>query len=601
MKKTILLFWVLLSTVALFAQDIITVNGVKYRRLYGPTVNNFYIADSVFAPPVTAATKGSRQGAFYFKPADSSYYFLSPTGSWRKWQTGGGSMVYPSAGIGYSNGSAWASSLDTTRNFYDADSLSNVKLPTAKGVNDFVRSLIGVSSGQNFANTNLSFTANRTHNAKGFSLLIDSLTALDFKLYSGSTEMTRLEMNNFGYSRLVFNNSGFLNTSTVTVNNTAELRRTAGSGSATIVSADVGRSFMNTFNSSTNNTLEIFADSGRITKPLHYFTLDTSAWNNRTLVTKNYINQRLSSLPIGSGVDSGAYRTITQIDATRISLNRLNGTSDTLNTNASGGSLLWGTYAERVAITSPANGAIFTQTNEIIGNYVYINGAWEFQMPASYLYKYEPGKGTAGLGTATIGSGAEAAYQQNTTEDSIYSHHYQLSTGVSTTGLAMVASVGASGADFHSLPLDSNYAMVLTTSIKIKTAQDATNNYHFRFGTGSGNVGDYPYGLWFVSDFDSSGAAIQTLSKDNGSLSTFFTTSTNMSSLDSQFVTFTIVANTTVAKYYINGVLVREQRTNIPNQRSNTLWTLQIKKRTGTTARTIALRSLLCYITRKPN
>lgn len=315
----------------------------------------------------------------------------------------------------------------------------------------------------------------------------------------------------------------------------------------------------------------------------------------------NKINLR--SLTAGFGLDVTQNTNDIEYKADTLELAtkaRVKHVADSLGYIISGESVAWGTYAQRIALT-PTTGQRFTQTNEIIGDYVYVNGGWEFQMPSSFIYKYEPGKGTAGLGTSISGSGSVAGLQQDRI-DSVYSHYYQLSTGTTSTGKAHIASVSVGGQDFHGLPLDSNYVIVLSASVKVFTVQDATNNYLFRFGIGAGNTNDLPgYGLFFVSEFDSSVSAIRTVNRSNAGTSTFFATSTNMSSLDSQFVSFTIVANTTVARYYINGFFVSEQRTNIPDQNTNTLFTLGITKKAGTTARMMALRSMIAYITRKIN
>jgi hypothetical protein len=265
----------------------------------------------------------------------------------------------------------------------------------------------------------------------------------------------------------------------------------------------------------------------------------------------------------------------------------------------SGEAVAWGTYAQRVALISPVQGQRFYQTNEKQGEYIYNGGVWEFIPPENVIYHYRPGfVSSTQVAGATSGAGATASLQQ-ARYDSVFTHYYEISTGGTTTGRGHVGIAPNGGQDFHGLPIDSNYVLVLSGDIKIATAQTATENYIFKFGIGAGSVNDFVYGLWITSEYDSASAAIRTHTRSSGNILSAYTSTIMTSDLDSQYIRLTIVANTTVVKYYVNGTLIREERTNIINNNTNTLWTLGITKRAGTTSRLISLRSVIAYITRR--
>jgi hypothetical protein len=287
------------------------------------------------------------------------------------------------------------------------------------------------------------------------------------------------------------------------------------------------------------------------------------------------------------------------IDTSKVStVTALRDTAAALRYLYSGESVAWGTYAQRVALSSPTNGQRFFQTNEKQGEYIYNSSGWEFIPPENVVFHYRAGFNATGIGTTVSGSGAAASLQQ-TKYDSVLTHYYRLETGTTSTGRAHIASMGVTGADWHGLPLDSNYLFILNGVIKIPTSQTSGENFHFRFGTGGGTASDYSYGCWFVSEFDSASAAIRIRTTSNGNVTTAYTSSLLMSDLDSQYVSFTIAANTTVAYYYINGSLIHEERTNIAAGNTNTLWTLGITKRTGNSTRFLSLRSIIAYVSRR--
>jgi len=160
-------------------------------------------------------------------------------------------------------------------------------LPSQTGNNGKYLTTNGTSASwgtpPNFANTNLTLTGNRTHNAAGNDLTFTNLSYWD----------------NFSTERFYFEGSDGTSTGTINTGKTfVGLSRTTtgGKNSYIAINQNGGNEFqIGAYRTGANSNFYVFPDSISYNKPIHYSFTDTSGWNDRTLITKGYLNQRLST------------------------------------------------------------------------------------------------------------------------------------------------------------------------------------------------------------------------------------------------------------------------------------------------------------------
>jgi hypothetical protein len=203
--------------------------------------------------------------------------------------------------------------------------ISDTSLPSQTGNNGKYLTTNGTSASwgtpPNFANTNLTLTGNRTHNAAGNDLTFTNLSYWD----------------NFSTERFYFEGSDGTSTGTINTGKTfVGLSRTTtgGKNSYIAINQNGGNEFqIGAYRTGANSNFYVFPDSISYNKPIHYSFTDTTGWNDRTLITKGYLNQRLST---GSG-SLNLQQVVTNGNTFKGSINLLDDFNNVIGTFYDGG------------------------------------------------------------------------------------------------------------------------------------------------------------------------------------------------------------------------------------------------------------------------
>ena len=274
------------------------------------------------------------------------------------------------------------------------------------------------------------------------------------------------------------------------------------------------------------------------------------------------------------GTDSTAYSSVTAIGDTAFSLNRLNGTKDTITFQGSGGGsggIQWTGADSLFAASMTANGehhieefrgnTTGTGSNSGItgGNYFFIaNGG-------NLIGFYEGGRNAVRIGT--LSSSSAGPYIHNGWAAGTISAAYQM---------------------------NSNWT-VFTTSIRIPTLNDGTERYHIRVGLVSAlNASPLTGGMVFTYDL----SGTQTGSTATGNWQTVTANSNvrtynqnavnNTAVAENTWIKLQIVFNDAVVLFYVNGTLIGTHTSNLPTS-SNLIPYFDIRKTNGTTARSLEI------------
>jgi lysophospholipase L1-like esterase len=308
----ILSFFVALSV---FSQ--VTVGSQYYQILRRSDKIDRILHDSVLGLPKKPAVKGIDTGAIYYRLTDSS--ILVWTGS--QWRATGAAAV-DSIWRVIGKDSIFFRKNGTTFAIKDSTGSS---LPSQTGNNGKYLTTNGTSASwgtpPNFANTNLTLTGNRTHNAAGNDLTFTNLSYWD----------------NFSTERFYFEGSDGTSTGTINTGKTfVGLSRTTtgGKNSYIAINQNGGNEFqIGAYRTGANSNFYVFPDSISYNKPIHYSFTDTTGWNDRTLITKGYLNQRLST---GSG-SLNLQQVVTNGNTFKGSINLLDDFNNVIGTFYDGG------------------------------------------------------------------------------------------------------------------------------------------------------------------------------------------------------------------------------------------------------------------------
>lgn len=158
-------------------------------------------------------------------------------------------------------------------------------------------------------------------------------------------------------------------------------------------------------------------------------------------------------------------------------------------TGGGGSGTLSGTFAERIA-SSPTIGQMWYQTNERIGLWVYNNG-WQFIPPQDIYSHYQSAMGlsnTYNVSTAVNGAGA-AGSASPANHDPVVPYALGLETGSTSTGRAGITGANIfSGSNYINFPSDTNYFYVMYVKVRLHTAPTSADNYIFQVGVANSNI-----------------------------------------------------------------------------------------------------------------
>lgn len=350
-------------------------------------------------------------------------------------------------------------------------------------------------------------------------------------------------------------------------------------------------------------------DSTVAYKKIVYKHYDSSGYTDNTLVPKIYVQQRLASKlsNITGLVTAGTGISVTG-----------SGTSVSpyvVNANAEG--VTWGTYAQRVAISSPTTGQRFYQTDERIGPWIYDGSQWIHSPPTSAMIQssqWFPGA----LTTSTSGAGAGGGYGTQGASFKMSGGFAYVATGTTTTGSAVTYATRTTVPN-TSMPGDSasnGFKVVLVGKVALFNAPSASEDFRLNFGTRNAFSSLYNdstgYGYVFsIANYRNS-SFIECYT--SGRSPELITTTTSVpitdavfpqvsgypndiSTASEGFITFVLVYNTKHCDYYINGTLVASHTLtgSRANQQGANDWIFSIVKRSGTTSRLAAIESLYSY------
>lgn len=396
---------------------------------------------------------------------------------------GGGSMIYPGAGIPVSTGSAWGTSItDNSGNWNTAFGWGNHAglYPTITRFIDSLNALrssinlkLNISDVQHFANTNLTLTGNRAHNGLGlYSVQLANLTL--FKIYtlgdssvflvqnSGNSLLNRDKFNVIrSYSQRSSKNSNVYTDTTV-----AKMWR----DSAGIVKTEIALTDEEIIHAiGTDTLMRIKGDSIKLkiknnaaldsvlrlsstgkleqaptnvseftslaNKDLMWYNSSTGRWNNLTPAALKSELAIVMLINGASNVGSGAQvfkdtssnkinlRSIvagTGISVTQNTNDIVIATTITANADSTAARIKRGTYAQRPA--TPDTGQIFWQTDGLEGKYEYDGSKWNFAGIASkYIINDEFGYGgtNPGVGHTATVSGTGSSADKTSYTDTL--------------------------------------------------------------------------------------------------------------------------------------------------------------------------------------
>lgn len=251
-----------------------------------------------------------------------------------------------------------------------------------------------------------------------------------------------------------------------------------------------------------------------------------------------------------------------------------------------------GTRSTRVAISSPGTGQQFWQTDELEGFYSYNGSEWKY-LPNSEILIQDHFFGSINLGggygfnlvvdTAGTGAGVNA----DNAGDADHGHIVRITTGSTGSGRAGFTS-GSNVTTFG------NRKTYLETVFKLVALSDGTDVYTLRFGFQDSLNSDGTDGMYFrYTHGTNSGKweAVTRQASTETATDTGITADTNWHRLAIKFVSSSLV------EFYIDGVLVASNTTNIPNSSQPAgAFSFKIVKGSGTNAREIYLDSVFAII-----
>lgn len=514
--------------------------------------------------------------------------------------------------------------------FFAASSYAQSNLfPTLDSLQNYIYRYVRNSTVESFTNLRLQ------NSLIGLSQLIDSLSgngAVDSIWLTGGTPDT-LRYRKTGTTYTVGTISGGGGGGSGTVTSFAFTNSTGITGTVA--------------NATTTPTLSLAIDSGAIanfsakvrslisaTYPIQYtsgtgvFNLDTSAGKWRS---EGYYDTKYALIGAGGGVPytlinggnnigtgSEVFKDTSSNKLNFRRINGLNGITVTQNTNdisisgnadSSAARVRTGTYAQRVAITSPAVGDVFTQTDRLKGLYFFNGDTWDFQGTSLQYIYFNQFNGNTTLnagynttqGAITTGAGATAPIQNASGTDG----YINFQTGSTSSGVANTNFLG--GNALTNMVYDS---LIVYTEYKVQipTLSDGTDRFQIAVGATT-NVGSYnfPAFVFYYSDNYNSGQwGTITRAHNSGSLTI---KATSVPVVAGQWVKLAIEIDSYAdeIKFYIDDVLVQTHTSadNTPLNGAIT-WGVNsgyghagILKTLGTNSRSLYLNYAFAYITKR--
>lgn len=279
----------------------------------------------------------------------------------------------------------------------------------------------------------------------------------------------------------------------------------------------------------------------------------------------------------------------------------LNKVRDSLYNLYSGNSVAYGTYAQKIALSSPFTGQRFYQTDERIGFWQWTGVAWEFIFPSTTRGIFN----NAIVPTAsTSGTGSSSGWSQVGGQlDSSYGGGYAMLTGTTTTGRA---GFQYPNGNYSYSPSDTTWESVTCLRVLFDTAS-SSDNFTVRFGFGSQNINTSAidnYGTYFRIDNDSAAANLVTITHNNaGSVNIGTNTGITQHSLAGRFHDYVIVSNSIRTKYYLDGTLLATDANPLSGGTvqiigPGPIFVASIIKKTGTNSKFLSVAYAYSYTTK---
>lgn len=250
---------------------------------------------------------------------------------------------------------------------------------------------------------------------------------------------------------------------------------------------------------SATNTLSNLAKNTTATRYLS----NTGTSNNPAWAQVNLTNGVTGTLPINSG-GTGQTTANAALNALLPAQTGNSGkflTTDGSNTSWANASTQVGTYATKIAVSSPTIGQSFYQTNALEGLYSYDGYGWQWIGGAKLMYTQSFTDGTTGnqFGTFTSGSGASVT---RTSSNNYFGNGLSLSTGTTSSGNAGLVSLLGT----RNVSRDTGaYRYFYHTKIITVDSSISTDRFIIRVGVsaaGANTAGDQP-GDWMFTYCDS--------------------------------------------------------------------------------------------------
>jgi hypothetical protein len=339
-----------------------------------------------------------------------------------------------------------------------------------------------------------------------------------------------------------------------------------------------------------NITNSFGADSSTHFKKLVYDTYDSANYTALTLIPKQYLEDRLAGISGGGGATelknaaTGYRLAIEGTDSVKVLEAGAGLALDSstygkviisaTNVDSSAARVRTGTYSDRVAIVSPENGEVFTQTDRLAGLYIYNQGSWRFQGdPMSYWFYNQfsrmttgssPDDGYNALMNISGATGSDFNVLQLAHSDN------WLSALLKTTDVTIGTTL------YDSIEVDS-VILYLETEFIIDSLSNGTDSYGISFGFDNA-IGNYLSGdrIIFRYNHAVNGGEWETRTVAAGS-GTWTTKDTNVpfSANTRTKLAMEIDGYSQSIKFYINDVLVTTHASpdNVPFPNATTLAT----------------------------